>query len=138
MASAFVSGLAGLILASSATLTGAEVESIIYNNSDYIKMNYKGNYGHGKINVHRAILSAKGINNVDIAIVDFKIVPETPVKGQQATITVILQNKGNVASEATNVRLYIDETEKQVISVPAMNPNVHITKTFNWTPAGNP
>jgi len=90
MASAYVAGLAGLVLASSNTLTGSQIETIIYNNSDYIKMNYKGTYGHGKINAHRAILSAKSISNVNIAIVDFKIIPETPVKNQQATITVKL------------------------------------------------
>jgi hypothetical protein len=98
MASAYVAGLAGLVLASSNTLTGSQIETIIYNNSDYIKMNYKGTYGHGKINAHRAILSAKSISNVNIAIVDFKIIPETPVKNQQATITVTCILRSNVST----------------------------------------
>ena len=136
MASAYVAGIAGFVLASSNTLTGAQVQTIIYNNSDWIKMNYKGTYGHGKINAHRAILVAKGIENIDIAIVDFNIVPATPVTGLQATITVTLQNQGNVPTTATNVRLYIDETENQVVPISALEPNETITKTLYWTPSG--
>ena len=79
-------------------------------------------------------ISAKGIENVDIAIVDMKVIPETPVVGVEAIVVVTLQNQGNVVTPATTLRLYIEDIGIDSLNVPSLSPNEIITKTFKWIP----
>jgi len=92
-------------------------------------------YGYGRINAYRTILTANRIENVDISIVDLKIIPEKPTAGQPSKLIVTLQNQGNIQTTEAKLRLYVDEIPLDtMIIVPPLAPNEIITKTFTWTP----
>ncbi|MFH1541171.1 MAG: S8 family serine peptidase [Elusimicrobiota bacterium] len=135
MAVPYVSGLVALILSANSGLTNTEVEQIIYNTADYIKKDFKNEYGKGRINTYRAITKAKGLEIADIAIVDLKVTPEIPVAGQETKIIATLQNQGTVKTSETNLRLFIDELPfDTLITVPELLSNEVITKTYVWRP----
>lgn len=135
LASAYVSGLVGLVLSADSSLTYEEVKKILYA-ADYVRRDdYKTTYGYGRINAYRSILTANKIENVDISVVDLKVVPEKPTTGQPAEVIVTLQNQGNVATTETKTRLYVDEIPLDtVITVPPLAPNEITVKTFTWIP----
>lgn len=132
LACSHTSGLIGLILSSQPSLSRDRVEGILYNSSDYIREDKS--YGHGRINAYRALLAAKGIENIDIAILDLEVVPESPFPGQATEISVTLQNQGNVKIPGSILRLYIDDVPVNNASIPFLAPNEVIIKKFNWLP----
>jgi len=134
LAAAYVSGLVALLISADQSLGRQRIEEILYATGDYIPDKFKGNYGHGRTNAYRAMTVVKGINTVDLAIVDLKVIPEKPLPGQETEITVSLQNQGNVETGATALRLYISGYETDVVVIPALAPNQVITKKFKWIP----
>jgi len=131
-AAASVSGQVALLLSAKSSLTREEIEQILYNNADYITK--ESGYGHGRINVYRTLLAAKGIENVDISVRDVEIIPETPVSGQEATVKVTLQNQGNVQTSPTILRLHIDDAPFDTVDIPALSPNEVLIKELKWVP----
>jgi len=132
LACSHTAGLIGLILSSQPSLSRDRVEGILYNSSDYIREDKS--YGRGRINAYRALLAAKGIENIDIAILDLEVIPETPFPGQETEISVTLQNQGNVKTPGSILRLYIDDVPVNNVSIPSLAPNEVIIKKFNWLP----
>lgn len=135
MASAYVSGVIALILSLDVSLSREDIEKIIYP-ADYVRRDdYKMTYGYGRINAYRSILTASKIENVDIAIVDLKVVPNKPTAGQPAEVIVTLQNQGNIQTAETKLHLYVDEILLETeITVPPLAANEITVKTFTWTP----
>ena len=132
LACSHTAGLIGLILSSQPSLSRDRVEGILYNSSDYIREDKS--YGHGRINAYRALLAAKGIENIDIAILDLEVIPESPFPGQETEISVTLQNQGNVETPGSILRLYIDDVAVNNATIPSLAPNEVIIKKFNWVP----
>jgi subtilisin family serine protease len=132
LACSHTAGLVGLILSSNPSLSKDNIEGILYNSCDYIKEDKS--YGHGRINAYRALLTAKGIENIDIAILHLEVIPESPFPGQETEISVTLQNQGNVKTPGSILRLYIDDVAVNNATIPSLAPNEVIIKKFNWLP----
>lgn len=134
-ATPLVSGLAALIISADPSLNGERVKEILYTTADYIKPDYKAKYGRGRINAYRALTMAKGIEVIDIAIVDMEVIPKAPISGQEAEVKVTLQNRGSIETTETNLRLYVDELLLEtVLTVPPLLPNETTTRKFKWVP----
>jgi len=125
-------GLIGLILSSNPSLSEKDIEEILYNSCDYIGEN--NIYGRGRINAYRALLTAKGIQNIDIAVLGLEVVPESPFPGQETEVSVTLQNQGNVKTPGSILRLYVDDVPVNNVSILPLDPNEIIIKKFNWVP----
>jgi len=132
LACSHTAGLVGLILSSNPSLSKDNIEGILYDSCDYIKED--NSYGHGRINAYRALLAAKGIENIDIAILHLEVMPESPFPGQETEISVTLQNQGNVKTPGSILRLYIDDVAVNNATIPSLAPNEVIIKKFNWVP----
>ena len=97
------------------------------NESD--KYNYY--YGYGYIDGYEIV----DINQPDAVVTEITSTPETPLEGDTVTITVNIENQGNVDIESASIKLTSDGNEiLSEESLDAISVDSSITWTFEWTP----
>ena len=97
------------------------------NESD--KYNYY--YGYGYIDGYEIV----DINQPDAVVTEITSTPETPLEGDTVTITVDIENQGNVDIESASIKLTSDGSEiLSEESLDAISVDSSITWTFEWTP----
>ena len=97
------------------------------NESD--KYNYY--YGYGYIDGYEIV----DINQPDAVVTEITSTPETPLEGDTVTITVDIENQGNVDIESASIKLTSDGSEiLSEESLDTISVDSSITWTFEWTP----
>ena len=97
------------------------------NESD--KYNYY--YGYGYIDGYEIV----DINQPDAVVTEITSTPETPLEGDTVTITVDIENQGNVDIESASIKLTSDGSEiLSQESLDTISVDSSITWTFEWTP----
>ncbi|MBU1077566.1 MAG: hypothetical protein KKH98_09755, partial [Spirochaetes bacterium] len=74
----------------------------------------------------------KKIQETDICIIDMKVTPENPAKGQDTEVKVFIQNQGTVKTPQTPIKLIIDKKLIKTLSFPELDPNEVIIREFIW------
>jgi len=129
----FVSGLISLLIANQLDINKNEIEAILKASSDYIPdYKLKNNMQISRINAYRAMVLLKNMKETDLSIVDVKIIPESPVQGQEAKVQVIIQNQGTIKTPQTPVRLYVDDKLITTLMVRELEPNEIMKREFIW------
>ena len=97
------------------------------NESD--KYNYY--YGYGYIDGYEIV----DINQPDAVVTEITSTPETPLEGDTVTITVDIENQGNVDIESASIKLTSDGSEiLNEGSLDSISVDSSVTWTFEWTP----
>ncbi len=97
------------------------------NESD--KYNYY--YGYGYIDGYEIV----DINQPDAVVTEMTSTPETPLEGDTVTITVEIENQGNVDIESASIKLIIDGGETlDEDSLDSISTDSSTTWTYEWDP----
>ena len=97
------------------------------NESD--KYNYY--YGYGYIDGYEIV----DINQPDAVVTEMASTPETPLEGDTVTITVEIENQGNVDIESASIKLVIDGSETlDEDSLNSISTDSSTTWIYEWEP----
>ena len=97
------------------------------NESD--KYNYY--YGYGYIDGYEIV----DINQPDAVVAEMTSTPETPLEGDTVTITVEIENQGNVDIDSASIKLIVDGDETlDEDSLNSISTDSSTTWTYEWEP----
>ena len=97
------------------------------NESD--KYNYY--YGYGYIDGYEIV----DINQPNAVVTEMTSTPETPLEGDTVTITVEIENQGNVDIESASIKLIIDDGETlEEDSLSSISTDSSTTWIYEWEP----
>ena len=97
--------------------------------SENEKYNYY--YGNGYIDGYEIV----DINQPDAVITEITTTPEEPVEGDTVTISVKVENEGNVNIDGSAIKLFADQTEiEDDNSLGSINVGSSTIWTYDWTP----
>ena len=93
------------------------------------KYNYY--YGYGYIDGYEIV----DINQPDAVVTEMISTPETPLEGDTVTITVEIENQGNVDIDSASIRLVIEDGETlDEDSLNSIPTDSSTTWTYEWEP----
>jgi len=93
------------------------------------KYNYY--YGYGYIDGYEIV----DINQPDAVVTEMTSTPETPLEGDTVTITVEIENQGNVDIDSASIKLIIDGSETlDEDSLNSISTDSSTTWTYEWEP----
>jgi len=97
------------------------------NESD--KYNYY--YGYGYIDGYEIV----DINQPDAVVTQFTSTPETPLEGDTVTISVEIENQGNIDIDSASIKLIVEDGETlDEDSLSSIPTDSSTTWTYEWTP----
>lgn len=77
-------------------------------------------------------VSSRPSTGADLTITGLETVPESPVPGQMASVTVTVLNTGQGVASDFAVRLEVDGQAVQTVAVEHLDPGAHTTVSFFW------
>ena len=93
------------------------------------KYNYY--YGNGYIDGYEIV----DINQPDAVITEISTVPEEPVEGDTVTISIKVENEGNMDIDSSAIKLFVDQNEiEDDNSLGTINVGSNTIWTYDWTP----
>ena len=93
------------------------------------KYNYY--YGYGYIDGYEIV----DINQPDAVVTEMTSTPETPLEGDTVTITVEIENQGNVDIDSASIKLIVDGGETlDEDSLNSISTDSSTTWTYEWEP----
>jgi len=93
------------------------------------KYNYY--YGYGYIDGYEIV----DINQPDAVVTEMTSTPETPLEGDTVTITVEIENQGNVDIDSASIKLIVDGGETlNEDSLNSISTDSSTTWTYEWEP----
>ena len=92
------------------------------------KYNYY--YGYGYIDGYEIV----NINQPDAVVTDISTSPESPVEGDLVTVSVTVQNQGNIDIDEGKIKLIIDGDEVTDDDLDSIEVNSDYTWTYEWEP----
>ncbi|MDC0243507.1 S8 family serine peptidase [Marine Group III euryarchaeote] len=93
------------------------------------KYNYY--YGYGYIDGYEIV----DINQPDAVVAEMTSTPETPLEGDTVTITVEIENQGNVDIDSASIKLILDGDETlDEDSLNSISTDSSTTWTYEWEP----
>ncbi|OIR22654.1 MAG: hypothetical protein BEU02_00155 [Marine Group III euryarchaeote CG-Epi5] len=93
------------------------------------KYNYY--YGYGYIDGYEIV----DINQPDAVVTEMTSTPETPLEGDTVTITVEIENQGNVDIDSASIKLIVDGDETlDEDSLNSISTDSSTTWTYEWEP----
>ena len=93
------------------------------------KYNYY--YGYGYIDGYEIV----DINQPDAVVTEITSTPETPLEGDTVTITVEIENQGNVDIDSASIKLIVDGDEiLDEDSLNSISTDSSTTWTYEWVP----
>ncbi len=93
------------------------------------KYNYY--YGYGYIEGYEIV----DINQPDAVVTEMTSTPETPLEGDTVTITVEIENQGNVDIDSASIKLIVDGDETlDEDSLNSISTDSSTTWTYEWEP----
>ena len=93
------------------------------------KYNYY--YGYGYIDGYEIV----DINQPNAVISEITSTPETPLEGDTVTITVEIENQGNVDIDSASIKLLLDGSETlDEDSISSISKDSSVTWTYEWNP----
>ena len=97
--------------------------------SENDKYNYY--YGYGYIDGYEIV----DINQPNAVISEITSTPETPLEGDTVTITVEIENQGNVDIDSASIKLLLDGSETlDEDSISSISKDSSVTWTYEWNP----
>ena len=97
--------------------------------SENDKYNYY--YGYGYIDGYEIV----DINQPNAVISELTSTPETPLEGDTVTITVEIENQGNVDIDSASIKLLLDGSETlDEDSLSSISKDSSVTWTYEWNP----
>ena len=97
--------------------------------SENDKYNYY--YGYGYIDGYEIV----DINQPNAVISEITSTPETPLEGDTVTITVEIENQGNVDIDSASIKLLLDGSETlDEDSLSSISKDSSVTWTYEWNP----
>ena len=97
--------------------------------SENDKYNYY--YGYGYIDGYEIV----DINQPNAVISEITSTPETPLEGDTVTITVKIENQGNVDIDSASIKLLLDGSETlDEDSISSISKDSSVTWTYEWNP----
>ncbi len=97
--------------------------------SENDKYNYY--YGYGYIDGYEIV----DINQPNAVISEITSTPETPLEGDTVTITVEIENQGNVDIDSASIKLSLDGSETlDEDSISSISKDSSVTWTYEWNP----
>ncbi|MDE0741167.1 MAG: S8 family serine peptidase [Candidatus Poseidoniia archaeon] len=93
------------------------------------KYNYY--YGNGYIDGYEIV----DINQPDAVITEISTAPEEPVEGDTVTISIKVENEGNMDIDSSAIKLFVDQNEiEDDNSLGTINVGSNTIWTYDWTP----
>ena len=93
------------------------------------KYNYY--YGNGYIDGYEIV----DINQPDAVITEISTTPEEPVEGDTVTISIKVENEGNMDIDSSAIKLFVDQNEiEDDNSLGTINVGSNTIWTYDWTP----
>ena len=93
------------------------------------KYNYY--FGYGYIDGYEVV----DINQPNAVISEITSTPETPLEGDTVTITVEIENQGNVDIDSASIKLLLDGSETlDEDSLSSISKDSSVTWTYEWNP----
>ena len=93
------------------------------------KYNYY--YGNGYIDGYEIV----DINQPDAVITEISTAPEEPVEGDTVTISIKVENEGNMDIDSSAIKLFVDQNKiEDDNSLGTINVGSNTIWTYDWTP----
>jgi len=97
--------------------------------SENDKYNYY--YGYGYIDGYEIV----DINQPNAVVREITSTPETPLEGDTVTITVEIENQGNIDIDSASIKLLLDGSETlDEDSLSSISKDSSVTWTYEWNP----